>query len=158
MTRSATHGSFTIERHYKASPARVFRAFTDPKAKEIWFTGGESWTQTLHEDDFRVDGHERMVGTWKDGTVTDYRSRYEEIVPDARIVNAYRMYLNDVLISVSLATVEFHADGEGTKLLFTEQLTCLDEYTDPDAKDREGGVGSHLDRLATYLEREPALH
>lgn len=138
-------------------PARVFRAFTDLGAKAVWFVGPEGWTPIVREDDFRVDGHERVSSRMPDGTVTDYRSRYEQIVPDARIVNAYRMFLNDVLISVSLATVEFHSDGKGTKLLFTEQLTCLADYTDPDAKDREHGVGAHLDRLATYLEREPAL-
>ena len=36
-TRSATHGSFTIERTYPAAPSRVFAAFASLEAKARWF-------------------------------------------------------------------------------------------------------------------------
>ena len=35
--RSATHGTFTLERVYEASPARVFKAWADPAIKARWF-------------------------------------------------------------------------------------------------------------------------
>jgi uncharacterized protein YndB with AHSA1/START domain len=153
---SVMHATFTIERNYKASPERVFAAFSDPTAKTHWFIGGEGWQQVLREDDFRVDGGDRLVGRWADGTITDFRSRYEEIVPNARIIFTYHMRQNETPLSVSLATVQFQPSGDGTKLLFTEQLTCLDGYEDPGGRDREHGTRLHLERLAAYLNEAPA--
>ena len=34
--RSVTHATFTVERTYDASPARVFNAFADPAIKRRW--------------------------------------------------------------------------------------------------------------------------
>jgi uncharacterized protein YndB with AHSA1/START domain len=36
--RSVTHSTFVIERTYDASPARVFAAWLQPKAKARWFS------------------------------------------------------------------------------------------------------------------------
>ncbi|WP_255662547.1 hypothetical protein [Myxococcus sp. RHSTA-1-4] len=36
--RSATHATFTIERTYAASPARVFAAWSRLEAKARWFS------------------------------------------------------------------------------------------------------------------------
>ena len=33
------HGSFTIERQWKAAPSRVFSAWADPALKAQWFIG-----------------------------------------------------------------------------------------------------------------------
>ena len=38
MTPPATHGSFTIDRHFDAKPERVFKAFADGDAKKLAFT------------------------------------------------------------------------------------------------------------------------
>ena len=62
------------------------------------------------ELDFRVGGGER-------GEVASphrlFRCRYHDIVPDERIVFAYDLELDRRLMSVSLTTVEFFADGDG---------------------------------------------
>lgn len=158
MNRSATHATFTIERIYNAALPRVFDAFTNPQAKAQWFIGGDGWQELQREDDFVVGGTERLRGRWSDGTVTDYRSRYEEIVPNERIIYTYHMAMNDVQISVSLTTVEFFPEGSGTKLIFTEQLVCLDGFDDIDGKGRERGVGLHLDRVGAYLDRAAVAH
>lgn len=157
MTRSATHATFTIDRNYNASPERVFNAFSDPKAKAQWFIGGDGWQEMMREDDFRVGAGDRLTGRWSDGTVTDFQSRYEEIVPNTRIIFTYHMRQNETALSVSLATVQFQPLSDGTKLIFTEQLTCLDGYEDVDGRDREHGTRRHLERLATYLNKAPVL-
>jgi uncharacterized protein YndB with AHSA1/START domain len=41
--RSVTHATFVIERTYEATPARVFAAWADPKAKARWFVGPDAW-------------------------------------------------------------------------------------------------------------------
>jgi hypothetical protein len=49
--RSVTHATFTIERTYDASAARVFNAFADPAAKARWFVGSD-------EQDAFLDGYD----------------------------------------------------------------------------------------------------
>jgi uncharacterized protein YndB with AHSA1/START domain len=144
--RSVTHATFAVERSYPATPARVFAAWADPTAKARWF-GGSDWE---HELDFRVGGRETSTGAM-DGTVFTFSAQYQDIVPDERIVYAYDMHMGDDRISVSLATVELKPEGEGTKLVFTEQGAFLDGLDDP--AQRESGTGSLLDALAKELER-----
>ena len=55
--RTTTHATFSLERTYPASPARVFRAFADAKAKALWFKGPDDW-DSRSEMDFRVGGHQ----------------------------------------------------------------------------------------------------
>ena len=55
--RSVTHATFTIERNYDVSPARVFKAFEDPAAKRRWFAEGEEgegWVVEQFDADFKV--------------------------------------------------------------------------------------------------------
>ena len=56
MTRSATHATFVIERHYAVAPAKVFAAFADPRSKAKWFGGPDHWDKSDHKLDFRVGG------------------------------------------------------------------------------------------------------
>jgi uncharacterized protein YndB with AHSA1/START domain len=147
--RSVIHASFCIERTYPAAPARVFAAFAEADAKARWFGGPPEWEKIDRAFDFRVGGEERSAARLPDGTVTAFRSRYEDIVPNARIVYSYGMRLNDVPISVSLTTVELSAAGEGTRLVFTEQGAFLDGYDD--AGRREEGTRGLLDALGASL-------
>ncbi len=156
--RSVTHATFTIERRYNASPARVFNAFADPAAKAQWFTGPEEWRPAEHELDFRVGGRETSRGGPKGGPIHTYEARYYDIVPNERIVLAYDMHLDDTRNSVSLATFEFKPDGPGgagTTLIFTEQGAFLDGYDD--AGSREHGTRELLDALGEALRRTPAI-
>jgi uncharacterized protein YndB with AHSA1/START domain len=40
---SVTHSTFSLERAYDASPARVFAAFAEPEQKAAWFAGPPEW-------------------------------------------------------------------------------------------------------------------
>src|SRR5207244_6132808 len=81
-----------------------------------------------------------------------YEAVYQDIVPDERIIYTYEMHLNDARTSVSVATVEFKADGDGTTLTFTEQGAFLDGLDSGDL--RENGTGSLLGFLDSYLAGE----
>ena len=61
------------------------------------------------------------------------------------------MYQDDALISVSLVTVSFAPDADGTLLQYTEQGVYLDSFDD--VAGRETGIAGHLDRLRTVLEQ-----
>ena len=74
-----------------------------------------------------------------------------DIVPGRRIVFAYGMARGETRISASLATVELIADGNGTKLRFTEQMAVLDGGDR--VEDRAQGWGGLLDKLGLELEQ-----
>jgi uncharacterized protein YndB with AHSA1/START domain len=149
--RSTHHASFVIERTFKASPAKVFAAFAEPKAKAKWFVGPDEWNQTPRELDFRVGGREHVGGGPKGGPVHLFDAYYHDIVPDSRIVYSYDMHFDDTRISVSLATIEFKPAGAGTKLIFTEHGVFLDGYDGPAS--REEGTRGLLDKLEAALQR-----
>jgi uncharacterized protein YndB with AHSA1/START domain len=153
-TRSVTHATFVIERTYDASPARVFAAFADPAAKARWFSGPEDWNTGKHNFDFRVGGRETTSGGPAGGPIHSFDARYQDIVPNERIIYSYDMHLDDVRISVSLTTIELMPKGAGTRLVFTEQGAFLDGYDGP--KERERGTGELLDALGASLTAAPA--
>jgi uncharacterized protein YndB with AHSA1/START domain len=109
--RFVTHATFTLERVYPAAPARVFAAWADPAAKARWFAapGGE------HELDFRVGDREVNRGRHGDGPLLTFESRYEDIVPDERIVYSSTLRAGETLSTVSLTTVELGPAGDGTR-------------------------------------------
>jgi uncharacterized protein YndB with AHSA1/START domain len=151
MSTGATqHDSFTIERTYPASPARVFRAFADPAAKAKWFGCVEGWVVGEHTSDFRVGGRE----VWRVGPSggTEHRNDtvYHDIVPDERIVWSYAMMVGARRISVSLATVELTAVGTSTRLTITEQGVFLDGYEG--AEERVHGTVALLDNLGRMFD------
>lgn len=153
------HGTFTIERRYDASPARVFRAYSDPAAFRRWFVDGEGWTIHEWDNDFRVGGHaggrfrfgDESNDTWFNDT------DYLDIVPDRRIILAYVMGRlvggEKQRASASLATTELVADGAGTRLIYTEQGAYFEGADD--IAGREHGCTEMLGNLARELEMNP---
>jgi uncharacterized protein YndB with AHSA1/START domain len=148
---TVVHATFVIERTYPASPARVFRAWADPAAKDAWNACHDDWKPEPRELDFRVGGRERQRTGAPGGTVHRYEAVYNDIVPDRLIVFTYEMYLDDVRISVSLTTVELEPDGTGTRLVFTEQGAFLDGLAN--AAEREEGTRLGFERLDVELGR-----
>ena len=147
---SSEHAVFTIERRLAAAPARVYAAFAEAQAKNQWFARGEDLTLLRNDFDFRIGGEENVHGRWKSGMVSKFHAIYCDVVPERRIVYVYDMHLDERKISVSLATVEFEPDGEGTRLRVTEQGAFLDGYNDAGA--REQGTNKLMDVLARSLE------
>jgi uncharacterized protein YndB with AHSA1/START domain len=152
--RSVTHATLAIERNYPASPAKVFAAFADPQAKAKWFVGPDEWQGSDHSLDFRVGGREHVSGGPKGGPVHVFDATYQDIVAGERIIYTYDMHLDGQRISVSVATIELKAAGEGTQLKLTEQGAFLDGFDIPD--DRERGTRDLLDNRGKALARQAA--
>jgi uncharacterized protein YndB with AHSA1/START domain len=144
--RSVEHATIVIERRYPTSPERTFAAWADPEAKARWLGVPEGGLEL----DFSVGGRERHQGTLPDGHAYAYRAVYHDIVPPRRIVYTYEMFLDDSRISVSLATVEFAPEQDGTHLVFTEQGAFLDGHEM--AARRDSGMGGLLDALGRELQ------
>jgi uncharacterized protein YndB with AHSA1/START domain len=146
--RTVEHSTFSLERSYNASPARVFAAFADPAQKARWF--GPEGGNTVVSLDFRVGGVESMSGDAGGGPSFRYDAVYQDIVTNERIVYTYDMHLGGERISVSVATVELIPDGERTRLVLTEQGVFLDGLDQPAF--REKGTADLLDKLGTTLD------
>jgi uncharacterized protein YndB with AHSA1/START domain len=149
MTKPVIHRRFSIERVYKAVPARVFNAFADPAIRRRWFAEDEDRTAERFDTDFRVGGHERSEFRFKDGPSVTNNTVYLDIVPNRRIVIAYAMTVAGTPLSASLATIEFDPNGEGTKLTYTEQIACLDG--NDQTADRKTGCARLYETLETEL-------
>jgi uncharacterized protein YndB with AHSA1/START domain len=150
--RSVTHSTCVIERTYPATPSRVFAAFASREAKGRWFIGPDSWERSDHELDFRVGGKEHLSAGPPGGPVHIFDALYQDIVLNGRIVSTYEMHLDDTRISVSLLTVEFELEGDGTRLIYTEQCAFLDERDLPES--RQQGSSALLDNLGIELGLE----
>jgi uncharacterized protein YndB with AHSA1/START domain len=157
--KPAVHSTFTIEKTYKASPARVFAAFTDPAKKRRWFAEGHGFAVDEYTMEFRVGGQERSrfrftggpPGAPPPGTPMGNDTTYLDIVPDQRIVFAYAMLVADRRMSVSLATIELTSSGAGTRLLFTEQAAFFEPADG--AKLREAGWRELLGKLEEAVQQ-----
>jgi uncharacterized protein YndB with AHSA1/START domain len=151
VVRSVVHGAFHLERTYDATAEQVYRALSDESAKSRWFYGPEGWRLIERAMDFRVGGSERVKGGFRGGVTTTFDAIYHDIVPRERIVYTYEMRLDERKISVSLATLQIKAAGQGrTKLLVDEQGAFLDGYDDAGARER--GTGDLLDKLGASLK------
>jgi uncharacterized protein YndB with AHSA1/START domain len=148
--RSVTHATFTLERTYDAAPARVFNAWADPAAKRRWFVEGEGWQVEEFTGDFKVGGFERSRFRFKRGAPVRNDTTYHDIVSNERIIFAYTMTIGENRISASLATIEFKAEGGGTRLVFTEQGAFLDGFDKADS--RAGGWRGLLEALGRALK------
>jgi len=156
--RSVIHDTFTLERSYLATPARVFAAFATPEARSKWGDLGDmeepEGEAAVAEFDFRVGGRDRG-GFKRYGTTYRVDRRYYDIVAEQRIIYAYEMYADDARISVSVATIEFAEKGDGTALAWTEQGVYLDGDQAPAL--RREGTEILVDNLTGYLNSQAPL-
>lgn len=147
-----THHTFTIERTYPSAPEKVFAAFTDPSKKRRWYADGHG-VETF-EMDFRLGGVDRASfvigeGPVKGSTITS-EARYQDIIPNERLVIAYTMRMNGNPMSASQSTFQFVPSEGGTKLILTEQGAYFEPSDGPEM--RQVGWTSLMERLGQALE------
>lgn len=150
------HDSFTLERRYRSSVDAVWHAFADEATKRRWFAEGEGFEVLEYGLDFRVGGREharfKVVDAPVPLGVIGNETRYFDIREEERIVSAYSMSNDGVPFSVSLITITFEPDGEGTRLVFHEQATFFDGADGTEM--RESGTRGLLESLARALGEE----
>ena len=84
-TQAATKPSLTLKRRFKAPPAKVFAAWTEPEKIKRWF-GPAGAVCTHAEFDLRVGGKFTIVATGAGGETHQVLGVMREVVPGARLV------------------------------------------------------------------------
>lgn len=154
MTSTQTHATFVLERTYPVPVEKVWAAFADPVQKKQWFLDEDCADTSGISEDFRIGGHGTNDGDMPDGSRSEFKSTYTDIVENQRIVYTYDMWLNRAHASTSITTIVFETVDGGTRLTFTEQGVHLDGIHGPGpeaAAGREHGTDGLLDQLGSYL-------
>ena len=111
MEAAVDEHTMTLERVFRASPAQVYAAWTDPEALPRWF-GPKGYTCETHAMDLRVGGEWRFTMRGE-GMEFPNRHRWTELVPHERIA-----FLMDGLDGrePKAVTVTLTPEGSGTRL------------------------------------------
>jgi uncharacterized protein YndB with AHSA1/START domain len=140
---TAVKPSLTIKRRFKASPAKVFAAWTDPEKIKRWMGPGEIVTVGA-ESDPRAGGRYLIMMRSPTGEPHDVGGVYREIVADEKLV--FTWVWKSAPERESLVTVVLKPDGDGTLLTLTHE-----QFADEAARDghRQGwnGAFDKLERL-----------
>jgi len=141
--QSAVRPSLTLKRRFKAPPAKVFAAFTDPEKVKRWMGPGEIQAVRA-ESDVRVGGRYRWVMKSPDGKEHDVGGIYREIVPNEKLVFTWAWKVTPPdQPHESLVTVLFKADDGGTLLTLIHERLFDEESR---AGHEKGWIGA-LDKL-----------
>ncbi|GIL41369.1 SRPBCC family protein [Roseiterribacter gracilis] len=136
-----TKPSLTIRRRIKASPEKLFRAWTDPANIRQWW--GPDDGPVLHaEADLRVGGAFRVKFRMLDGDEHECGGTYREIVPNEKLIFTWQ-WLSDADEVETLVTVLLQPDGDGTAMTFTHA-----QFQDEKTRDgHQAGWSGSFDKL-----------
>jgi len=127
-----------------APPRSVFRAWTEPDQLKHWF-GPDMFQTTDATIDLRVGGAYRLVMRAPDGSDLVISGRYEEIVPDRRLV--YTWAWGHAPAEVMRVQVEFTPIGADT----TEIRIHHSEIVDGQLEQYASGWREGVNRLQGLL-------
>ncbi len=119
-------GPVVVERHFAASPARVFAAWTDPSIVTRWFGSAPN---SLHSAtiDLRPGGAWRFLVSQDDEKTVGVEGKYLEIDPNRRLVFSwchFTAHSNGRSEATLHARIELtlEADGDGTAVRLVHSL------------------------------------
>ena len=154
QNRSATQNSKLI----KASPEKLYRAFTDPKALAVFLAPGEM-TGKVHSFDLRVGGGYQMSlfypqsekeSRGKTSAKEDrFTARFLELTPAKKIIQAVTFDSDDpAFAGEMIMEIIFESAGNETK------ITVLFKNIPPGIRpeDNKKGTDLTLQKLAEYIE------
>jgi uncharacterized protein YndB with AHSA1/START domain len=134
-----------LERILPASPADVFRAWTEPASLRVFMCPGDV-TAVDVEADVRVGGRFRLV-MHEGGKTIPHTGEYRVVDPPSRLVFTWHSPITTP--AGSLVTVELTPHPAGTRLVLTHEGLPNDDVAGRHTR----GWGSILDLLAAHLTR-----
>lgn len=148
-TADTADRDLVLTRLIAASPAALYRCWTEPELMKQWFTPAP-WTTVHAETDVRPGGASLVVMRGPDGTEFPNRGVYLEVVPNARLVftDAYVSAWEPSPKPFMTVILSFEPEGGGTR--YTARAR---HWTAADREAHEGmgffeGWGKAADQLA----------
>lgn len=136
--------SLTLKRRFKAPPAKVFAAWTEPDKILKWF-GPDAGPVHEASTDVRVGGRYAVSFSTEDGEQHHVSGIYREVVPNEKLVFTWAW--RTMPERESLVTVLIKPDGTGSLLTLIHE-----QFFDEPARDRHRqGWSGCLDKLERYL-------
>ena len=135
-----------LRRHLKATPERVFDAFTRPEELAAWF-GPEAVTIHNLEADVRPGGAYRLEMHYDDSSFYALSGQYLEVDRPSRLVMTWVWGNGDYAGLETLVTIELSPAEDGTMLELTHENLASTEARDK----HQGGWSSTFDCLERQL-------
>ena len=131
--------SLSLVRTIKATPEKVFAAWTEPKTLKKWMSPTEQMEVAVAETDLRVGGRYRIVMREPDGKEHKVAGVYKEIENPKRI--AFTWGWEGSPEAETLVTVELRKKGAGTELTLTHAKFADDKTRDMHDQGWVGCIG-----------------
>ena len=139
--------SLTITRRFRASPQKVYAAWTSAENLIQWFAAAQAKPGSIKADlDVRVGGHYRISFTDENsGEYHEVGGLYREVVPNERLKFSWAWHSTPE--RESQVAIELKGDASGTLMVFRHE-----QFADQAARDNhERGWNKFLDVLEQYL-------
>jgi uncharacterized protein YndB with AHSA1/START domain len=134
-----------VRRSIRASPERLFDAWTQPKHLKQWW-GPKSVECVDAEVDLRVGGSYRIANQFPDGKILWINGEFEIIERPHRLVYTWRV--SEAKTAAERVTVTFAALGEETEVIVVHERIPTEAMRDM----HEQGWAGCLDGLVDYLK------
>ena len=131
--------SLSLVRTIKASPEKVFAAWTEPKTLKKWMSPTEQMEVAVAETDLRVGGRYRIVMREPDGKEHKIAGVYKEIENPKKI--AFTWGWEGSPEAETLVTVELRKKGAATELTLTHFKFADDKTRDMHNQGWVGCIG-----------------
>jgi uncharacterized protein YndB with AHSA1/START domain len=138
--------SLTITRRLRASPQKVYAAWTQAENLIQWFAAQAKPGSVKADLDVRVDGRYRISFIDENsGEYHEVGGLYRDVVPDARLQFTWAWHSTPE--RESLVTIEFKPDADGTLMIFRQE-----QFADQAARDNhERGWNKFFDVLERHF-------
>ena len=137
-----------ITRLFKATPERLWRAYSDPEQIVQW------WSDTkVDKHDFKVGGAWRFVSAGQDSKEHAFRGEFKEIDEPRKIVRTFEYEPMAGHVMTESVILEPQADGQ-TLVTTVSKYANLDDLNGMVGMGMERGASAGLDRLAKLVETD----
>lgn len=124
--------SLEVRRTVRASPERVYDAWTTPSALARWFAPSADFTTVVHALDLRVGGQYRIEMRHSSGASHVAAGSYRELVRPARLSFSWRW--EGTTMADTVVTIELVAVGTSTDVVLRHVDFATDDERDEHLK------------------------
>jgi uncharacterized protein YndB with AHSA1/START domain len=139
----------SMSRVFEATPAQLYKVFTDPTAISKWW-GPAYLTTRVEIMDVRPGGKWRFIQTSPDGKEFAFSGKYLEIVPNVRTVSTFEFEaMPGHVVTETVTFEEFNGKTRVTTLSLFQSPEDLEGMLQ---SGMESGASESWDRLEELLE------